>query len=247
MAELYATGPAILDDGFLDLRPGQDGQIAAMADRPHESFITRMALAVADGELQIADAVLIAVIEVAVAGEALLGRGRDEKVGETVVHDRIGDAEFASAATKRALASLVALTALEQRQDIVPAPAGVSQLPPVLVVQRVAANIEHAVDGARPAQPPPPRPIEPPAVQMRLGLGEIAPVVRTGLEQPRHAGRDLDPTVLGLRTGLQQKHARIGIGGKPVGQDAAGGPGAHDHIVELIQDLSARASRPGEP
>ena len=68
---------------------------------------------------------------------------------------------------------------------------------------------------------------------MRLRHGRIAPIQMLVLEKRGHAHRDMDERA-GVRwPGFDQANFAGRIGRQPVGQHAAGGPGAHNDIVEF--------------
>jgi hypothetical protein len=54
---------------------------------------------------------------------------------------------------------------------------------PAVIVLRIAAEIDHAIDGRRTADDAVARIDEPPVVEMRLRLTPIAPVVRLRIER----------------------------------------------------------------
>src|SRR3546814_1712614 len=59
---------------------------------------------------------------------------------------------------------------------LVPAPAGVAELAPEIIVARLAAHVDHAVDRGVAAQHAPARIVQCPPVKPRLRLGLEAPV-----------------------------------------------------------------------
>src|ERR1700742_4413634 len=101
-----------------------------------------------DRVLKEADAVLLACIEIVALGEAERRRGLDELLGEDVADDRIRDRQLAVAAMRGACASLLIFAALEEGQNIAPAPADIAALRPAVEIASMAADIEHTVDRA---------------------------------------------------------------------------------------------------
>ena len=69
------------------------------------------------------------------------------------------------------------------------------------------------------------------AVEAGLGGGLEAPVGARVAHQVEVADGDVDPVVVVLAAGLQQQHARVGIGREAVGQQAAGRARADDDVV----------------
>src|SRR5580698_8926658 len=92
-----------------------------------------------DRVLKKADAILFPGIEIVALGKAERRRGLDELLGEGVAHDRIRDRQFALAPMRGAFASLLVFAALEERQNIAPAPSGVAALRPAIDIARITA------------------------------------------------------------------------------------------------------------
>ncbi len=104
---------------------------------------------------------------------------------------------------------------------------------PALVVERVAALEDHAVDAAAAAEDLAPGVVDPPAIHERLRLRLIFPVVvaaADGVGQGRgHLDEDVE-SVVGP-AGLENEDARRRVGRQPVGERATGGPAADDDEV----------------
>src|SRR3546814_16673387 len=75
------------------------------------------------------------------------------------------DAPLAAAAVAFVAALVVVLRALEVGQDLVPAPAGFAELAPEIIVARIAAHVDNAVDCGATAQHAPARMAPWPAVK----------------------------------------------------------------------------------
>ena len=134
---------------------GQDPQVRALQDRAQEGLGRGPAHAALLVDLEVAAALVVAAVEVIGLGDAGLGR----RVAEGV-EDLPGDPQGPRPAIRRRRHALrrpavEVLRAPEVRQDIVPAPAGVAELAPEVVVAGLAAHVDHAVDGE---QPPSTRP-----------------------------------------------------------------------------------------
>src|SRR5215470_9903563 len=113
------------------------------------------------------------------------------------------------------------LRTLEIGQHMRIGPARQSVAGPAIVIERVAADVDHGVERGGAAEHATARPIEATAVHVRLRLGLVRPIV-SGVaeivgERRRHL--DLPGTVLGA--GLEQKYARAGLR-EPIGEYAAG-------------------------
>src|ERR1700683_2834433 len=130
------------------------------------------------------DAILLPGIEIVALGKAERRLGLDELLGEGVAHNRVRDRQFALAPMRGAFASLLVFAALEERQNIAPAPSGVAALRPVVEIARMTANIEHAVDRPCSRQPLAAGPVHRAVLKLGLRLGGISPIVGAGLEDP---------------------------------------------------------------
>src|SRR5439155_10046663 len=96
-------------------------------------------------------------------------------------------AEKSAARLERTIAAAVliaslgaALRALEVRQYILTAPAAGAFGLPALEVERVAAHVHQPVDRGGPAEHLAARGVQSAAIQVRLRLGVVAPVVEIG-------------------------------------------------------------------
>ena len=120
----------------------------------------------------------------------------------------------------------------------------------------LAADIDHAVDRARPAQYPPARIGDGAAVGAGIRLSRKAPGDGRVVEQLHVAGRDVDQRVAVAPAGLDQHHPGRRIFAQPIGQHAPGRAGADDHVIRLhsflpsprLQDRrEVPARKPGRP
>ena len=184
-------------------------------------------------DLEIAAALVVAAVEVLGLGDARPRRPRlAECVEDLPVQALLLDPPFAAGAVQLVGPVEVVLGPLEVGQDVVPAPAGVAQLAPAVVVRGLAAHVDHAVDRRAAAQHLAARIIEHATAESRLGLGLEAPVGARIADAVEIADRDVDPGIVVLAAGLEQQDRYRGIGGQPVGEHAAGGAGADDDVVE---------------
>ena len=122
--------------------------------------------------------------------------------------------------------------ALEIGQHVGPAPADVSKLPPSVIVQRMAADIDHTVDRGAAAQDAAARIFQHPPVEARLRLGSVAPIRAWMVEVEEIPDRNMDPGMAVLAASLQQADPDRRIRRQPIGQHAARRARAHDHVVE---------------
>ena len=235
---LHPHGAVALEDDAVDVGAAFDGQV-----RPAEHGVQvcprrRQPPPPVDVPVEGGEALLAEAVEVGgqfVAG--LLHRreeGREERARgrAPLQHQR------AVAAPVLIGARQARLHALEVRQAVAVAP-GLHALAggPAVVVGRVAALEDHAVDGARPAQNLAAGVVDAATAHVRLGLGLELPVVEAIADGERQRRRHVDEDVPApvAPPGLQDQHTVGGVRAQPVGQCAAGraAPG-DDEVVQLL-------------
>ena len=190
----------------------------------------RAAHAVALRHLVAADAVLLAGVEVLDLAEPGRRGGVDEGVRERVHGVRVRDGQRPAGAVELRRAALVVLGALEVGQHVVPAPARVAEVAPLVVVAAVAADVDHRVQRGGAAEHAAAREVDAAAVERGLGLGCEVPV-EGRLVELGEGDRDVQ-AVLGVRrAGLDEADGAVRVLGQAVGQHAAGRAGADDHVV----------------
>ncbi len=160
------------------------------------------------------------------------------------VEDRPGDARpldppFAARAMQLARAPVMVLLAEEVGQHVVPAPAGKAELAPAVIIGRLAAHIDHGVDGRRAADHPAARIGDRAAAQIGLGRGLEHPVGARIADRVEIADRNMEPDPVVAAAGLDDQHAVAGIAAQPIGEHAAGRAGADD---DEIVGLGAHAA-----
>lgn len=134
---------------------------------------------------------------------------------------------------QRACATGVVLAADEIGKNVLSAPAFIAECGPVIVVCRLSANVDEAVDRTRSAERPAPWPIDPAALHRRLRVCEEAPVQRFVEHRLPVADGKMNPQRSVLRTRFEQQDLRSPISRKLVRKNAAGGAAADDDIVAL--------------
>ena len=218
------------------VRADADVEIAASGGGPQEGARGADAPAVLDQPLHVADAGLRGAVVVGVARDAEAGDAVDEGFHERLAPVGVGDGQQAVAAAVVAVdAADAPLRALEVGQDVGVAPAAVAGLRPGVEVGGVAAIVDHAVDGARPA--------ERAALRYEDGaVGGAGAGLRLELPGDARVEQDLDDAARNadhgvgvLRPGLQKADGNGGVFGQAIGEHAARGPGADDHVVELVR------------
>ena len=140
-----------------------------------------------------------------------------------------------------ARAGVVVLGLEEIGQDVVPRPTGIAELAPVIIVRRLAAHVDHAVDRRASAEHLAARVDEASPVETRLGRGLHHPVRARVADAVQVSDRNADPVVRVAAPGFEQEHAGAGVFGQAVRQYAAGGAGAHDDVVvPAVEGLKTR-------
>ncbi|MNF99989.1 hypothetical protein D3C84_829100 [compost metagenome] len=137
---------AVFQEHAVDFNVGQHGEIGTMADR-FEKCLGRVpanpGLLI---DLEVAAAFVVALIEVIDAGDAALFGGAAERIENRPGQSLALDPPFPGGAVKLRVAGKMIFAFLEQRQHIVPTPAGIAIGRPTVVVAGLAAHVDHAVD-----------------------------------------------------------------------------------------------------
>jgi hypothetical protein len=229
---LDADRLAVLDQDPGGAGLGHAGQVRPAQGRRQIGRRRAPALAVADGQVVGAKALLLVAVEVLGRGVARLAAGLDQGGVERALGLPARHVQRARAAVIGVAAAMVGFRALEVGQDLGIGPARQPHLPPLVVVARVAADIDHAVDRRAAAQALAARPPQLAIVEVRFFLGPEAPVLLAlGLDQLAHPGRHLDQERGVLAAGLQQQDLDVGVLGQSGREDAAGRTGADDDVV----------------
>ena len=173
------------------------------------------------------DAVLLGAVEVRVAGQAGLDAGLHERLRHDVAGAALADRKGAAGAVPLRGAALVVLGLQEVGLQVGPAPAGHS---PFVVVEVVAADVDHRVDRGRAAERTPAGKRDPAVQALVLGGGVVVPV-DLGARELQVAEGDVDVLVDVRRPGLEQQHPHVGILAEAVGDHAPRRAGADNHVV----------------
>src|SRR2546423_6975791 len=109
----------------------------------------------------------------------------------------------------------------------------------------LAADVDHAVYRGRAAEHLAARPVDAAVAGSRIGLGFVAPVDRRIGKGLAEAERNVDPAVVVLAAGFEQKNARSRIFAEPRRDGAAGRAGAdHDEIGLDRMELKGHPAPP---
>src|SRR5262249_5174576 len=114
------------------------------------------------------------------------------------------------------------------------APAGIAELPPMIEVRRLAADVEQAIDRARAAQHLPPRLDDLPVVELGLRLRSVEPIDLTVGEQLAVAERNVNPDMAVMAARLQQENAMATRGGPKIWEETTPASRGHRRIDERI-------------
>src|SRR3546814_5597235 len=137
-----ADGALALEDHPFDVGVGDDGEVGTLARRAQIGDGGAATKAVVCRLLNVADAGLVAAIEVARAGDADILRCFDEHVAELEARARVRDAEWPVTAVDLVLAALIAFRPLEVGKHVLVGPAGIAELAPMVEVLALAADID---------------------------------------------------------------------------------------------------------
>ena len=237
------------------LRPGPDREVRPALRGAQEGARGVPAPAAPLVHLEIAHPLVVAVVEVRARGDARLLRRRAEGVEDLPAQPLLLDPPFAVRAVQPVERRIrprpgapVALVGDEIRQDAAPGPVRLAgQLRPGVVVARLAAHVDHAVDRGASAQHPPARIAQAATVQPRLGLGRIHPVGARVADAVEIADGDVDPGIIVPPPRLDQQHAPLARGAQPVGQEAARRAGPDDDVIEFLRHASIYGRGIGHP
>src|SRR5262249_23162837 len=186
----------------------------------------------ARGQLEITGAFLGGPVEIIVARKTRLLRGCDESLAQRMRFAHIGNRERPAHPMQRILAARLVLGAAEVGQHILETPAGIAELPPMIEVGRLAADIEQAIDRARAAQHSPPRLDDLPVVELGLRLRAIEPIDLAIGEQLAVTERDVNPEMAVMAARLQQQNAMATRGGETICKNATPPSGSQSVIGE---------------
>ncbi len=132
-----------------------------------------------------------------------------------------------------AVLALPALGLLEIGQDVVPAPAAIAELRPMVEILGLSADIDQPVDRRRAAEHSAARIRDCPPGGAGVGFGLEPPGQRRVVEQFHEPDRDMDQRVPVAPAGLDEDDPHRRVLGQPVREDASGRAGADDHVICL--------------
>ena len=129
------------------------------------------------GHLRVADTFLLPSVQVVAEIEAGLLGGGDETVCQWEDRSVVLHLErTVLAAILRVVALLIGFRFAEIRQHVIETPAPAAHLCPAVEIGRIAADVQHSVDGTRSAQGLAARPVDAPSAAAFGSLGAVIPV-----------------------------------------------------------------------
>ena len=227
------------------MRAGPDLQVLPMLDRPQESLGGVPAHAFALVHIEVADSFVASPVEV-VGGRqpGLLSRPCD-RVEDRPVQALPLDSPLTTLALPagvetgggmKGIGTTVGILVLQEvREAVVPAPSRIRTesvaRAPAVVVTGLAAHIDHPVDAAAAAKHLATRIAQRAAVQAGLGVGFIHPVGARVTDAAQVPNRNVDPRIVIVAPGLDQKHPLRRVGTQPIRQQATSSARTADDVV----------------
>lgn len=230
-------GAAVLEEHSLDFGMGQNRQVGALGDAAQEAFRGIPAHPAALVDLEVAAAFVVATVEILDAGDAGLRRRLLEGIEQLPGEPLAFYPPFAAGAVHFAGPGEMVLHPAEQRQQLSPAPARIAFGHPLVVVAGLATHVDHAIDRGASSEHLAARVLQGTTVEPGDLVGVEAPVGTRVADAVEVADGNVDPGIVVRAAGFQQQDTVGRVGGKPVGQQAAGRSGANDEVVVGIQYL----------
>ena len=229
-----------VQDDLRDLCMRDNLQVFAVLDRVEECDRRAAPPTVASGQLEEADAFLFRPVVVRV--EWITGglRRCDPGVRDRALDPHVANGQGALVAVIFVRPAFVPFGSFEERQDIVPAPAGIPHLTPAVVILRLPADVQKPVQRRRSAQHLATRPFDRPPVQPGVRLSLVAPVNIRIMDRFKVADGDVDPWVDIAPTSFKKDDLGLRIGTQPIGDYAPRRPRSDNHIISFHASFSLR-------
>jgi hypothetical protein len=143
-----ADRAAVLDENARRLRRGADDEVGARRRGAQIGRGRAPVLAVLLRDLEQTATRLYRAVEIRIERNAGLLRRLEKDVAQDIGVGPLGDVERSVAAVELVVEALVALRLDEEWQHVGIAPAGIAELPPMVVVSGLTADIDHRIDRA---------------------------------------------------------------------------------------------------
>ncbi|MCY1428894.1 hypothetical protein D9M71_447930 [compost metagenome] len=229
---LHRPCAGVVEQYLVNLNAGQHGEVGAVLDWPQEGLGGVPAHTAALVDLKISTALVVAGVEVIDLADAALLGGIAEGIEDRPTVALAFDPPFTVTTMVLTGAGEVIFAGLEQRQHVLPGPAIVALLGPAVIVGGLAAHVDHAVDRGTATQHLAAWISQCATTQAGLRLGLEAPIGARVADAVEVTDGDVNPGIVVAATRLQQQHAAGRVGGQTIGQQASGGTGPYDHVVE---------------
>ncbi|KAG0164910.1 hypothetical protein DFQ30_009234 [Apophysomyces sp. BC1015] len=239
--EFHAGAATAGEYDTLNLRAGDDGQVRPPAGGPQKRLGRVPAPPRTLVHVEIADAAVVAAIEIVGGRNARLLRGLTECFENPPFQPLFLDTPFAAGAMPGVTAAVIVLAAPEHRQYRIPAPTRIAAgASPFIVVLALPTHVDHAVDRRRSAEYPAARVDQRAPIQARLSHCLVQPISARIADAIQITDWNMDPVVIVFSACLQQQHPGVGVGREPVRQHTTGCARAHYNVVVLGVQASAR-------
>src|SRR5689334_17419999 len=143
---LHADGAVSINQDARGLAARANDQVRARTSGFQVGFGSAPSPASGGRCLVVADPFLLRPIEIVSPRDAEAFRRRDHRICQWRSRYRIRHVQRATDAVQGARATLLILSLLEKGKHTVPVPANAAPLTPLVVILRVAAHVDHAVD-----------------------------------------------------------------------------------------------------
>jgi hypothetical protein len=147
-----ADGAIVLDDEPADRGVRDDVQVVPALRGLEEGVHRAVPTSVSDGGRGVADSRIVRFVDVLKLAEAGAGARADDLAAQGIRPPPDRHVKRSPDSAGRRRPEFVVLEALEDRQDVVPAPALVAEALQLVVVGPIPPVVDHAVDGTRPAE-----------------------------------------------------------------------------------------------
>ena len=230
---MHPNSPLSLKHDLPGQRAGFDRQIRARKSRSKIRGRRAPAPRIADRKLVAPETFLFGSVEIRVGRIAGLDTGSHKRIEQIVVMACIADNQRSIAPMERISPAGIAFGAFEIGQHIRKGPARHTLLTPEVVIARMAADINHAVQRGRAPQRLAPGPEDSTIIQIGLGFGLVFPVVFRFRDDFRVADRNMDQGMGVARAGFQQQDSDGGISAQTVRQNTARTSRANDDKIVI--------------
>jgi hypothetical protein len=228
--------PAALEEHPADVRAGLHGDIRPPHGRPEVGVSGGPASPRSLGHLIVTNALLLSPVEVLVARQPRRHRRLQPRPAQRMLIALVLHPQRPLGAVIGGVAPLLVLGPQEVGQQVDVAPAGAAvAVAPGVVVDPVAANVDHAVDRRAAPEHPPTGPWDPPLARVPLRHGHVIPGQRP-IPQRRRGSRQGDLGNVIRRSALEHQNAGRQVLTQPTRDHAPRAAGA-DHDVVIHEHL----------